>query len=346
MRRLRVLGRRLSLFVLLLLTAPALCAQSDTPILSGALAFLGSSTGGANSYQPLLEPVLSVPIGDHWLIEGRAEIQGFIARENFTSGPYTGQFFASFDYGQLDYIANAHLTVSVGRYLTPFNIYNERFPVWIANLEDTPIIYPIGTRTSGSSNGGMVRGVAVSRDKYVVNYTAYFSAGTTAENLQAGRSVGGRAGIFLPLAGVEVGASYQRLLQNGHYNNAGAYLVWQPPQIPLDVRAEYAHSPGGQGYWLEAAYKLGKSRDTDTWLSRLQPVARVQQFFKGTPTPGDLLPAHDVNQYDFGLNYYLPHYVRLNASYGRQFTTGGNANIWNFGITYRFLFPAWPGGHQ
>jgi hypothetical protein len=36
--------------------------------------------------------------------------------------------------------------------------------------------------------------------------------------------------------------------------------------------------------------------------------------------------------------------VRLNGSYGRQYTTGGNANLWNFEITYRFLFPAWPGG--
>jgi len=54
----------------------------------------------------------------------------------------------------------------------------------------------------------------------------------------------------------------------------------------------------------------------------------------------------DVNQFDFGLNYYLPHNVRLNGSYGRQFSSAGNANIWNFEIVYRFLFPAWPGGHQ
>jgi hypothetical protein len=340
------MNRVLAVLLGLFFAAPAIFAQSESnpPILSGALAFLGSTTGGATSYQPFLAPVLSAPIGDHWLIESRAEIEGFIARQNFTSGPYTGTYFDSLDYAQVDYIANSHLTIVVGRYLTPFNMYNERFPTWIANLEDTPIIYTIGTRTSGSSNGGMVRGVAASGDKYVINYTAYFSVAQTTENLQAGRSVGGRTGVFLPQAGVEVGVSYQRFLQNGNYNASGVYLNWQPPQIPLDVRAEYAHSPGGQGYWLEAAYKLGSSRDSSTWLSRLQPVARVQQFFKGTPTPGAILPGADVNQYDFGLNYYLPHYVRLNGSYGRQYTTGGNANLWNFEITYRFLFPAWPGG--
>jgi hypothetical protein len=340
------MNRVLMLILAMVCTGPALFAQSDPPILSGDLAFLGSSTGGAKAYEPLLAPVLAFPIGDHWLIESRAEIEGFIARENFTSGPYTGVYLDTLDYAQVDYIANSHLTITVGRFLTPFNIYNERFPVWIANLGDSPIIYTIGTRTSGSSNGGMVRGVAASGDKWIVNYTAYFSAATTVENLPSGRTAGGRAGLFLPDAGVEVGASYQRFLQNGDYNASGAYLNWQPPQIPLDVRAEYAHSPGGQGYWLEAAYKLGSSRDSSTWLSRLQPVARVQQFFKGTPTPGASLPGANVNQYDFGLNYYLPHYIRLNGSYGRQFTTGGNANIWNFEITYRFLFPAWPGGHQ
>jgi hypothetical protein len=53
-----------------------------------------------------------------------------------------------------------------------------------------------------------------------------------------------------------------------------------------------------------------------------------------------------VNQFDFGLNYYLPHEVRLNGSYGREYSTAGDANIWNVQVTYRFLFPAWPGEHK
>ena len=330
----------------LVCAASGLRAQSDVPILSGALAFLGSTTAGATSYQPVLAPVLVAPFGDHWLVESRAEIEGFIARENGTSGPYSGQFFATFDYLQVDYVANSHVTVTLGRFLTPFNIYNERFPLWVANLEDTPIIYTIGTRTSASSNGGMLRGVAVARTNWTLSYTAYASTLTTTENLQSGRSAGGRLGLFLPQVGFEVGASYQRFLQNKNYNAAGAYFAWQPPQIPLDVRAEYAHSPGGHGYWLEGAYRFATTRDIGTWLSRLQAVARVQQYFKGNPSPLDVLPSADVNQFDFGLNYYLPHNVRLNGSYGRQYSSAGNANLWNFEITYRFLFPAWPGEHK
>ena len=341
------MNRVLVMAVGLFCAASELCAQSgppDVPILSGALAFQGSTTAGATSFQPIIVPVLVAPFGDHWLVESRGEIEGFIARQDGTSGPYSGQFFASLDYLQLDYIANPHLTVTVGRFLTPFNIYNERFPLWVANLENTPIIYTIGTRPAGSSNGAMVRGVAIATPKWTWNYTAYFSVLTTTENLQSGRSAGGRTGFFLPQTGLEVGVSYQRFLQNGDFNSSGAYLAWQPPQVPLDVRAEYAHSPGGQGYWLEGAYRLASSRSTTNLLSRLQAVARVQQYFKGQPTPEDVLPSANVNQFDFGLNYYLPHEIRLNGSYGRQYSSTGNANLWNFEITYRFLFPAWPGG--
>jgi hypothetical protein len=341
-RMTRVCGALLGL----LCAASALCAQSDVPILSGAVAFQGTTTGGASSFQPIIVPVLVAPFGDHWVIESRGEVQGFIARQDGTTGPYNGQFFASLDYLQVDYIANSHLTVTAGRFLTPFNIYNERFPLWIANLVDTPIIFTIGTRTSASSNGGMVRGVVASRSTWNLYYTAYASTLTTTENLQSGRATGGRIGLFLPQGGVEVGASYQRFLQNGDSNIAGTYFVWQPPPIPLDVRAEYAHSPGGQGYWLEGTYRFAPNRDINTWLSRLQAVARVQQYFKGNLMPVDLLPSANVNQFDLGLNYYLLHNVRLNGSYGRQYSSTGNANIWNFEITYRFLFPAWPGDHK
>ena len=327
--------------------ASVACAQSDTPILSGAVAFLGANRGGAPTYQPVIEPVLVAPFGDHFVVEARGDIQGFVFREGGNTGPYNAIFAASLFYLQLDYVANSHLTVTVGRFLTPFNIYNERIsPIWIANLQTAPIIFTIGTRTSASSNGAMLRGVAVDRANWTINYTAYVSALTTTQNLEAGRAAGGRVGLFLPHHGFEVGASYQRFLQNEGSNISGAYVVWQPQPIPLDVRAEYAHSPGGHGYWLEGAYHLASNRDTGRWLSRFQPVARVQQYFKGNPTPEDLLPSADVNQFDVGLNYYLPHNIRLNGSYGRQFSSVGDANIWNFQISYRFLFPAWPGGHS
>jgi hypothetical protein len=322
-------------------------AQENVPVLSGAAAFVGTNNQGVPFFQPVLSPVLVAPIGDHWVIESRGLIQGVIFRENGKSGPYQGQFAASLDYLQVDYIANPHLTVTAGRFLTPFDMYNERFTaLWIRNLQDPPIIYTIGTRTSASSNGGMLRGVVLSRPNFNLNYAAYFSVLQTTENLQAGRAVGGRVGFFVPHQGVELGVSYQRFLQGTNYNASGMYFSWQPPQVPLDVRAEYAHSPGGQGYWLEGAMHFAGSRGSSSWIGRLQGIARVQQFFAGTFQPQNLLPSVDTNRFDLGLNYYLPHDVRINGSYGRKYSSLGNGNIWNVQITYRFLFPAWPGEHK
>ncbi len=319
-------------------------AQTSVPIISGGLSFVSTTNAGVTFFPPILSPLVTVPIGDKWLIESRGTLDEFVFRENGTSGPYHALTFTSVDYLQLDYVASSRMTISVGRYLTPFGIYNERLgPEWIKNIEDPPLIYGIGTRASGSSDGAMVRGVAVARSRWELNYTAYFSALSTANKFEAGRAAGGRAGIFLPGTRLEFGASYQRYLQDTHLNAAGLHFAWQPFRVPVDIKAEYAHSPSGHGYWLETAYRFSKYHGPTSAIGRLQAVGRVQDFERTSPGVNDALPGVDTQRMDIGLNYYLPRNVRLNASYGRQFSSAGNSNIWNFAISYRFLFPIFPG---
>jgi hypothetical protein len=109
------------------------------------------------------------------------------------------------------------------------------------------------------------------------------------------------------------------------------------------VRSEYAHAPGAQGYWIEAAYRLSQLGGADSIIGRLEPVFRMQQVFRNGPSPVDGLPAANTQQADFGLDYNFSHNVRLNSSYSRKFSKTGDANIWDVSLTYRFLFPLWRG---
>lgn len=329
--------------LLVWLAAPIARAQSDVPVISGGAGFLSSTQGGSTSFQPVVAPVIAIPLGDRWLLESRADLRGVFYQPNSNAG-YNGQFFDTLEYAQVDYNAASWLTIVAGRFLTPFNMYNERFSaIWIHDLQDPPIIVPIGTRTTGYSDGLMARGVLASSNFYQVHYTTYFSTLSTMNKLESARAAGGVVGVFFPAEGLEVGTSYQKLLQDVRENSVGAYLSWQPPSTPLDVRAEYAHSALGRGYWLEGAYRFSPMRGSESLLGRLQAVGRVQQFVRGVPDSTGALPPADTQRVDFGWNYYLPHEVRLNASYGRQFSPLGNANVWDLGVTYRFLFPLYPG---
>lgn len=315
-------------------------AQSNAPIISGGVAFLSTTEGGATAMQPVIAPVLAMPLGDRWLVESRVDLRGFVSRARGTSGPYQAQFFGTVEYLQVDYNAASQVTITAGRFLTPFGIFNERLSaVWINKFpQDAPLIGAIGT-TGGYSDGFMARGALISRNNYQVSYTAYFSTLSNVKKFESERSAGGRVGIFFPHARLQVGASYQRSLQDVRENSEGVDLSWQPSRVPLELQGEWAHSPSGQGYWLQAAYRLSRLRGADSALGRLEPVFRMQQFYRSELIPGDSLPRIDTQRADFGLNYYLRHEVRLNTNYARQFSPRSNTNSWNFGITYRFLWP-------
>jgi hypothetical protein len=307
------------------------------PILSGGAGFITSNDSGRTTLTPTFDPVLLLPLGDRWLVESRAEFTADFRSKSGGSG-FGGAVEKEIDYLQLDYIANRYLTVTAGRFLTPFGIYNERlYPVWIRNLQTTPLIFPIGT---GSSDGAMLRGGFEVHPGLDLNYAAYFSTLSTLNKLDSDRLEGARFGAFLPGPRLEFGVSVQHQLQEDRSNSMGFHFEWQPRSIPLDLRAEYARSAIGSGYWAESAYRLS---DLPLWngaLRRLQFVGRVQQFYVGEAAEATSaeygLPAANTKQAELGLNYLLGDGLRLTSSYGRQFSAVSNTNIWTMGIAYRF----------
>ncbi len=319
---------------------------SAVPIISAGMAYNTFIQGGTPNLHPLISPVILIPLGQNWLIESRDTFEINLAPVPGESG-YKGYLQKEVDYLQLDYIANRYLTVTVGRFLTPFGVYNERlYPVWIRDLQSDPLILPISTGPSGAGTGVMLRGGFKTTPKVEINYATYFSTLSTDTPLDSDRDIGARAGIFLPGPRLEFGGSFQHLLQDDHSNSFGFHFAWQPPPLPLDIRAEFARSHNGSGYWIESAYKLSQVPVWHDEMRRVQLVARMQQFYLGKVVDADL-PDVNTNMFEFGMNYYFRDDFRFVSSYGRQFAPdGGNMNVWTLGVTYRFVLPVGRGDVQ
>jgi hypothetical protein len=187
----------------------------------------------------------------------------------------------------------------------------------------------------------MVSGSAISRNNYSISYNAWFSARSGNAQFNSKRSSGGRASLYLPEHRVEVGLSYDRLLQDTHENFYGAHVWWEPAGTAFRLRSEYARGHHAQGYWIEADYRTQKFGGLDSWIGRFEPVFRMQQSFRRDTIVSDGVPLVNTQRADFGLDYNLPHNTRILTSYSRQFSSTGNVNIWETGIVYRFLFPTW-----
>jgi hypothetical protein len=197
--------------------------------------------------------------------------------------------------------------------------------------------------STGTGLGGMLRGSAISHPKYSIDYAAYFSARSGNEQFNSDRSAGGRASLYLPEQRLELGLSYGRLLQDTQENFYGAHLWWEPKDTAFRLRSEFARGHHAQGYWIEADYRTQAFGGLDSFIGRFEPVFRMQQTFRRDTIVSDGLPPVDTQRADFGLDYNLPHNTRIITSYARQFSSTGNRNIWETGIVYRFLFPAWKG---
>jgi hypothetical protein len=323
------------------LTGQAPDSERPVPILTGSAGAFSFVSGGENLIDTQINPVLLVPLGDRWLIESRAEFEGQFQRPD-GGGPYGGPVDKHVDYAQIDYIASPYLTITAGRFLTPFGIFNERlYPVWIRPLQPDPLILPMNT---APSDGAMLRGGFPVNANANMNYAAYVSVTSIGiGSVDAERHVGGRMGFFFPGPRLEVGGSWQKTLQDDRKNAFGFHMGWQPAKVPLNLRAEFAHSFDGSGYWIEGAYRLNQARFWQKAMRRTEVVARAQQFYSGEIGPDGAaalgLPAANTREADFGVNYFLRDGLKGIASYGRQFSAAGNFNQWTFGIAYRFLIP-------
>jgi hypothetical protein len=329
------------IFAILCVTRSA--AAQRVPLISGGVGTFTSTEGGSTSYLPIAEPLLALPIGNHLLIESRASLVEPIFPDGHGGYSHTHSF--GLTYLQADFLASPHLTVVVGSFLIPFGTYNERLsPLWINNLQDGPLISSLGLMSTGTGLGGMVRGSAISHRRFSIDYKGYFSARSAVKEFKTQRSAGGQLNFYFPIIRLEIGLSENRLLQNNAENFRGGHVWWEPKNTSFRLRSEYARGQHAQGYWIEADYRTRAFGGPDSWVGRIEPIFRLQQTFRRDTHLSDGLPLVDTQRVDFGLDYNLPHNTRVLTSYSRKFApNGGNENIWETGVTYRFLFPVWKG---
>jgi hypothetical protein len=316
----------------------------NTPLISGGGAFFTSSGPNGTTYLPIAEPLIAVPLGERLLIESRAALIEVASPNGLPQGGYDHSFFAGLTYLQGDFIATPHLNIVAGSFLIPFGTYNERLsPVWINNLQDGPLIASLGVMGTGTGLGAQVRGSALSTSRYSLTYAAYYSARSANQQFNSERSFGGQASLYFKPQRVEAGLSYGRLLQGTHENFYGMHVWWEPQNTNFRLRSEFARGHHAQGYWAEADYRTAHFGGLDSWRGRFEPVLRFQQTWRRDTDVSDGLPLANTQRLDVGMDYNLPHNMRIMTSYAHQFSSQRDSNLWETGLVYRFLTPVWKG---
>lgn len=171
-----------------------------------------SRNGSVSNFSATFNPIFLWELSPKLLFEGRLEIE--------PSGSGTN---LELEYAQLTYLLNDYIAFGAGEFLTPSNVFVERFEaLWINKLPDRPLAVYDGILPERSF-GLQVRG-GIPLGPLRANYAFYVSNGPNLNAFDAARAgtlefnnfsdnnddkaFGGRVG-FLPLPGVEVGYGFE-----------------------------------------------------------------------------------------------------------------------------------------
>jgi hypothetical protein len=147
----------------------------------------------------------------------------------------------------------------------------------------------------------MMRGSAISRGKYSIDYAGFYSVRSSNEQFSAQRGSGGRASVYFPDQRIEAGFSYDRLLQGTHENFYGTDVWWEPKDTAFRLRSEFGRGQHAQGYWVD--YRTQAFGGLDSVLGRIEPVFRIQLTFRRDTIASGGLPSVNTQRTDLGIDY-------------------------------------------
>ena len=168
--------------------------------------------GSVSNFSATFNPIFLWELSPKLLFESRLEIE--------PSGSGTN---LELEYAELTYLLNDYITLGLGEFLTPSNVFVERFEaLWIDKLPDRALAVYDGILPERSFGFQVRGGVPIGPTR--ANYAFYVSNGPNLNVFNRGRAgtlefnnfsdnnddkaFGGRIG-FLPIPGVEVGYGFE-----------------------------------------------------------------------------------------------------------------------------------------
>ena len=310
----------------------------------GASSVFSAPSHGASKFDAAFSPILLWHINDRLLFEGEVEYE---LNDDGTNSTKT-----NLEYAQLSYLLNDYVTIGAGKFLSPMNIFVERYePKWINKLPDTPLAIYDGILPE-SHVGAQVRGIIpVGSARF--NIAAYVSNAPSTDSTGSlefdnfkpaasnGKAVGGRIG-FMPCQYLEIGyglqqskvrldgdpsdADYNSLLQSVDLStsfekaNGRFALQSQYAWSQVGKKADFGVNANRSGGYAQVSYR-GKKWSMDV-LNRLEVIVRVDRMTQPDPTATD---AFNEKRVTFGLDYWLTARTVLKTAYELDRQTNGHA---------------------
>jgi hypothetical protein len=234
----------------------------------------GNNFEGINNstFAAMFNPLFLFTYDDRLIFEGELELGlGVTLEGDIEDADATTDL--ELEYAQIAYFLNDYVTIGVGKFLVPFNIFPERLhPAWINKLPTAPLPYQHhGGIAPMAEVGAQVRGGIPLFDNVNMNYALYVSNGpilltdgdhagelrfTNQQDINGNKAFGGRIGI-LPTPELEAGFSYQLAeAGTGAFEGIDAHLLGADLSYVqeseflaghVDFRFEYV------GQWIENA---------------------------------------------------------------------------------------------
>lgn len=312
--------------------------------------------GESGKFTAGLSPILLWHINDRLFFESELEL-GLAAEETEVH----------LEYANLSCLVNGYITAKVGKFLTPFGTFADRYhAAWINKLPDQPLavgengIAPFSQVGAQLSGGFPLGPIKLNYALYAVNGPRLVTDGEPAEMGRLAfdsnftgtnsRAYGGRIGI-LPIPELELGYSFQTVTGPAnarlHAVDLGYTREFDAIKGKLDVRGQWVWSDAGRFRFVPEAEGEEAAPPPITFNNR-RNGGYAQIAYRPTKATNDVLRrfeivgrwdqlnqptgfrlAADEEQWTVGLNYWLGDSTVLKGAYEFIHRSGGESGDFN-----------------